>query len=296
MRDEEQENRKGDIETALRAGKLIAAAGERILKLQDADEREHPFAVLPQDMRLESLAPIIAEMDARAANPRHRSGTARHQEVDSFIAHINRSKDEGSAIWADIDATTLTAILDYHEPGADGAPRWGRHRAVYSCPLSQQWKLWMGNNDKAMGQEGFGQFIEDNLRDIVPPDPNNPEDAECPQPAKVLEMARTLVVRTKGEFSRTLNPTTGEGSLVCKTENETSSTKIPKAFLLGIPVFEAGARYRIEARLRFAMRDGRPTFSYSLYQPQVVLRDAFGEVRARVQKETSLPLFVGTPE
>lgn len=231
--------------------------------------------------------------DARAAAPRRREGTATHTEVDSFVAHVNRFKDPHTAIFADVHRVTLTAVLDYHAPDA---PRWGEHRSLYACPLSRQWRLWMAASSKVLSQDAFGELIDANMEDLASPDRTGPLDADFPAPAAVLEMARNLVVRTSGNFSRTINPTTGESSLVNKVENESTSTRIPRAFLLRLPVFEAGALYRVEARVRFAMADGRPTFSFTLHQPEEIVRDAFAEVRAKVLAGTSVPMFAGSPE
>ncbi len=83
---------------------------------------------------------------------------------------------------------------------------------------------------------------------------------------------------------------------MAKVDQEQTSTKLPPVFLIGIPVFEAGARYRLEARLRMQFKEGRPLFSFLLTQVEAVKRDAFDEVRGRVLKETGLPVFAGKPE
>jgi uncharacterized protein YfdQ (DUF2303 family) len=183
-------------------------------------------------------------------------------------------------------------VLDYHKAGAAADPRWGQHRSVYTCPLAEQWKLWNAQSGVKMLQDAFADFLDANMADLASPAPG----ASYPQPADVLTMARNLIIRSKGTFERSTNPTTGEATLVCKNENDASSTKIHRAFLVGIPVFEAGASYSVEALIRMEMSSGRPVFSYTLNQPQLTKRHAFGEVRAAVKEQTELPLFVGSPE
>jgi uncharacterized protein YfdQ (DUF2303 family) len=241
------------------------------------------------------LKGVLDLADERAASPRRRKGEAKFDELDSFIAHVNRFKDLDSAVFADIDDTTMTAVLDYHRAGATADPRWGQHRSIYECPLSVQWQRWTGSNGVQMSQDDFAQFIESNMDDLASPTGNG-GDKDLPMPSEVLTMARNLVIHSKGTFSRSLNPTTGESSLVCKNENDPAvSTRIPRAFLLGIPVFEAGASYRMEARLRLHL-SGRAMFSYLLYRSDEILRDAFGEVRAKVADKTGLPVLAGSPE
>lgn len=71
---------------------------------------------------------------------------------------------------------------------------------------------------------------------------------------------------------------------------------IPFAFLLAIPVFRSGAVYQVPARLRYRVRDAGVTWSFNLYRPERCLDDAFREACERAQKETSLSLFLGSPE
>lgn len=279
----------GNTQAAIQAGQQIADAKSRITEVAGI-----PVVIAPPGTSADLLTAALEAADKRADAPRRRKGTATHSELSSFIAHVNRFKDEDSAIYADVDAVRLTCVFDYHRKGA-GDPRWGEHRSVYACPLSKSWLLWTANDGSKMSQDQFAQFIEDNMQDLASP-VGNGEDKDLPMPSEVLTMARNLVIRSKGEFSRSLNPVTGEHSLVCKNENETTSTKIPRAFLLGIPVFEAGAMYRVEARMRLDMSSGRPVFSYSIYQPEAIKRDAFGEARQMVTEQTALPLFAGNPE
>lgn len=281
----DQEN---NVQAAIDAGRQIGGISERWDEILGI-----PVALVPPSAQLNVLEGVIARADQRAPAPREINGKATHQELESFIAHANRFKTEHSAVFADTSAVKLTAVYDYHKGPA--APAWGRHRSEYTCPLSEQWKTWTTHSGQKLTQEVFAQFIEDHLDDLASP-VGNGEDKDLPMPAEVLTMARNLVIRSKGEFSRTINPTTGEGSLVCRNENETTSTRIPRAFLLGIPVFEAGALYRVEARMRMDMSSGRPIFAYVLYRPEEIKRDAFGEVRKAVIDKTSLPVFAGSPE
>jgi uncharacterized protein YfdQ (DUF2303 family) len=280
-------NADGDTSAAVRAGELIANASERVVEISGI-----PVAITAKDMSVTVLTAALDQAEARKPAPSRRKGTATHLEVESFIEHVNRFKDEGSAIFADTQSVRLNAVFDYHK--AD-APRWGQHRAVYTCPLSRQWQLWIAANEKEMSQDTFADFIDANLKDLASRRGNEISD-DIAQPAAVVEMARNLSVRSNVVFERKVDPTTGASSLVSKDERDASSTKIPRAFLLGIPVFEGGAAYQIEARLRLKMQGGRPTFSFALYQTDVILRDAFGEVRTKVKDATALPVFAGSPE
>ncbi len=287
---------KSDAQAIIDAALMNVSAAERI-----ADVEGIPLAVLPAGTTVLVLDAALKQADDRAEAPRARRGQATLTELPSFIDHVNRFKDADSAIFADVEKVKLTAVFDYHRAGAiaDKGQRWGKHRSLYACPLSPQWQLWVKCNEQPMTQDVFAQLIEENLSDLASPNLEaQPLDSEMPSPAQVLTMVRQLTIRTKGEFTRKVDEVTGEFELVNKLEHDQTSTKIYRAFLLRIPVF-AGADatfYRVEARIRFRMENGRAIFAYSLYRHDLVLQDAFGDVRAAVVKATALPLLAGSPE
>ena len=231
-----------------------------------------------------------------APAPRRRMGTAMHQELESFVEHVKRFASTSSVIWANVETVMLTAVFDYHPPrvqGDDKSPAaWCQHRAVYVCPKAPAWLRWMAANDRWMTQEVFAAFIEDLLDDLT----SGKDGDAYPAPIAVLEMARGLQLHTKGRFSRKLDPRSGDYSIICQQETESSSTEIPRAFLVALPVFVGGELYRIEARVRCRIQDGVPQLSYVLHRAVEVERDAFGDVRAKAAEGTGLPVFAGTPE
>jgi uncharacterized protein YfdQ (DUF2303 family) len=144
-----------------------------------------------------------------------------------------------------------------------------------------------------MTQSAFADWIDQNMEDLTS---ERGKETGFPPPVAVLEMARSLQIHTKGRYERQINPTTGDHSLVCKQESESSSTPIPRAFLLALPVFEGGEFYRVEARIRLQMRDGAPLFTYVLHRRAEIERDAFGSVRKQVALEGKVQVFAGRPE
>lgn len=280
----------GDVQAAVLTAAHAVEAESRMLDPEATGGI--PTLVLQPGLRVESLLPILLQADARASAPRAREGTARHVELDSFVSHVKRFADADSVVWADPAGPSLTAVLDYHRAGSDGSPRWGRHRAVYTCPLSEQWRAWSARDGALFSQDAFADFVEERMRDLAPP----AKESDLAQPAKLLEIGRLLRVHAKSTFEREINPTTGEFSMVSKTEHDKSSTKIPRGFLLQIPIFDAGRPVQIEARLRFKTDGGRPSFSFALVDAQHVLRTGFADVRSAVAEATGLPIFAGSPE
>ena len=302
---------QNQVQSAIEAGARAAGIAERMGTIGTV-----PVSTVPLLVQHD----VINAIDRRAATPRRRVGSARVTDRASFIALVNRIKDEHSAIFANDEDCIVTAVIDYNQGGAesvkavgDGSQgdkaRWGQHRIIYSCPLSDAWKLWGEHNEKWMKQDTFASFIEDNMKDLAGPSASKEGDQELPAPSDVLTMARKLVVNTAGIFSRTVNPVTGEFELISKTEHLTTSTKIHKAFKLGIPVFRGGDHYAVFARIRMNLESGNAKFCYSLYESDVIKRTAFvetceiikgGELGEKLAETnhtgTGLPVFYGAPE
>ena len=283
-----------DVEAAVQAGAKGASIPDRSMYITADSERAEPIPVtlVPDGSKLQLLTDAVKESLRMAPAPRRLRGAAQHQELESFIGHLNRFKDGGSVVWADPVVVRLTAVLNYAR--AD-EPRWGDHRSVYTCPLSREWRIWTAAADRSISQDDLAEFLEQNEADLVGPGDDDILKG-YPQPSYMLQFARFCRINTKSTYERATNPTTGDSVLIAKVEQEQSSTKIPSAFLVGIPVFEAGALYRLEARLRLQLKDGRPWFSFALPLADAVKRDAFNEVRAKVAAETDLPVYAGAPE
>lgn len=283
-----------NIDELLEAGEAAAGIGVRVqwLAHPDDDTIQIPIALEhnsdgSQVLVLESA---IKALDARRGGPPRRVGTTRLTEVDSFTAHVLRwGCVDTTVIYADTAALAFTAVLDEHPAGpTNGDTAWREHRAHYTCPRSPEWKAWTEREGKPMSQGEFGDWIEARLEDLI-------ASKGKPAPTEILMMARQLHIKTKGTIERVIDPVSGDYSMINKSETEPSSTLIHRAFDLAIPVFEGGGRYQLEARVRFAVTEGRPSFAFVLHRRAEIERDAFMEVRGKVVAETKMLLLAGTP-
>ncbi|HET6613627.1 MAG TPA: DUF2303 family protein [Kofleriaceae bacterium] len=281
-----------DVAAAVAVGEQAAEADSRVLNfdIEPSDEEieDIPAVLLSEGQRFEVPTKLIEAIESRRAAPRRRSGIVSIDDLISFEAYLNKYKRAQSSVFASLRRFVLTAVLDYHDPGPTGAG-WGEHRVIYGCPRAPEWELWSRVDGKSLSQTELADLIEERLEDLV-------GKGGFPPPVEVLEMARNLQVHTKGRFERKIDPTTGAYRLVATEDRESTSTAIPRAFLLGLRVFEGGERYQVEARLRLKMREGVPMFSISLHRRTEIERDAFGDVVAHVQTATDLDVFGGMPE
>lgn len=277
-----------DTDSAIAAGEQLADIKSRVMMLADAGDptRSIPIGLVrgkDGSINVEPLTDAMSALDTRASGPRRRSGHLVVTDATSFVAAVNRWGSPATVIYADVEAMKFAAVLDDHP----GSPRpevtqWRDHRVNYACPRSPEWLTWTSIDGKALTQLEFAELIESRLEDLV--------GAEgMPKPTEILQMARNLSVRTKGTYQREFNPTNGDSVLVCKTEQTSDSTPIPRAFSLAIPVFEAGERYQVEARIRFALTDRGPQFVVVLHRRKEIERDAFDGVRTHIAGATEQP-------
>jgi len=262
-----------------------------------ANVNDCPVAIDSQGNVKPILEVVERAKEAMASAPLRRRGTAQFRELAGFLAHVNRFKNEASVIFADIEHVKLTAILNYHPAGAASGPAWGDHRSHYVCPLSNEWRTWTESNSKPMDQATFAQFIEDNLDDIVIPVESA---SEFPTSATVLEVARDLQVKSGLDFRQAINLATGETQMIYDEKHASGGGKgqvtVPRAFLIGIPVFMNGIRYQIEARLRYRIKEGALIWFYRLHRHDRARDDAFADIRNQAEQETSLPVWAGQAE
>ncbi|SMO63909.1 DUF2303 family protein [Paracoccus laeviglucosivorans] len=263
-----------------------------------------------------------------ALKPLQRTGRAVLTDLDSVISWTNRFKGADTVLFGQIlPEPKLTAIIDYHGHGApvtdalsgDPTANYGRHRATYNFPVSEQWKRWNAIDGKALDKDTFGEFLEENFADFLDPTPallgQDTTNAE-PWEIRMIEVAAKLQGRF-GQYAA-LNNLSREfkahevGYIEVKTNRDTGEQKVqfltehrdadgqpltlPNLFMIAIPVFEEGAHYRLAARFRYRKAGSDIKFIVSLHNPDVALRDAAREAMTAAQAATEVPLLMGTPE
>ena len=229
------------------------------------------FRIVPEGYQLEDLE----RFDVRPRQIREKifASTAR-----SFCKYIQEFKTESTVIFANKQKQYFEAHLEYHN-SVDKLPSWNTHKAVYHCPLELRWKTWTANDGKVMSQVDFARFIENNLPDIV-----SPSGSDMLTISKALQAKKSVDFKSdqrlsNGDIQFTYNETTtatsGAGSL-----------EVPEEFTLGIPVYEGGDKYQVQARLRYRINEGKLTMWYELIRPERMLEDAFQHVMDEIQKAT----------
>jgi uncharacterized protein YfdQ (DUF2303 family) len=318
----ETDQMEGAVKTVLElAQKGLLEPKVLDLKAPDPDGpgMEAPVLLLPSmNGQLQSVSAVSIKkfLDEYRDAPERREGQCVVEDIDSFVNHVNRFKDEDSALFGcsgldgkegKLPRPVLLCVLDYHEAGSKSAPRFGKHRSRYNFPLSEQWKVWTEHDGQIMDQRTFAEFMNDHLLDIASPEMAG-ETAKLVADAleityathvRLLELSRGLTIAVNQKVTEQRNLQTGEVVLNF-TEEHADATgqplKIPGGFLLGIPVFRNGDAYQIAVQLRYRKSGGSINWFYELYEPERVFEHAFRGACEIAQKGTSLPLFFGSPE
>ena len=273
----------------------------RLVNLEGPDGRKAKVLVVAGGLKAQSIKPLL---DEYLTAPERRKGTARLHDLVSFIGHTSRFADEHSVIFADPNpkAPSLAAVLDYHQKGHEGAPRFGEHRALYNFPLSEEWLAWTSRHGVRMSQVDFAAFLEDRINDVASP----PEEHELikhggflASPSRLVELARGLEVNVGAAVKNAMNLSSGEAQIQFVTEHRDAQGKplsIPTAFVIGIPVFKNGAPYEVGVRLRYRVKEGSVSWFIELHRADKVFDHAFREACDTAAQSTGLPLYLGSPE
>lgn len=264
----------GDVQSAIAAG---AALGDP-RALPETAGPTGLYTVLPADYKLESLEDFMPR-------PLRVKQEVELHDADSFIAYVQEFGDaEVSRIFFDQEHERFQVIIDYH--AANGQPAWCDHVAGFNMRRSEEFKAWVAQNKKQMGQLEFARFLEDNLTDIVEP-----------EGATLLEIALTFWAKKDIEFSSGVRLQNGQIQFqyneVVRGAAQKGTLEMPEQFVLGIPIHVGGPAYRIPVRFRWRLHEGKAIFWYEIVRPHRYIEDALKEIRERIGRETGLDVLAG---
>lgn len=229
------------------------------------------------------------------ANPRRKLACVRLHDADSFVEYTKRHGSlTDSTIWcvADYKAGKVAFLGIMNDHGEDETKAaWRDHRAHFTPEFSEEWVRWIGQNKKPFTQAEFASFIEDNLKDIAATE-------NSPTGAQMLEMALTFEANQDMRFKSAIRLQNGgvQMSFVQDDDAQTlQKMSVFDRFSLGFPVFWNGDAYRVDARLRYRVRDGKLTFWFELIRQDKVLEAATQTLIAQIREKTGNPFFFGEP-
>lgn len=252
-----------------------------------------PMVLLPEGYTAHNMENLLAA-------PARKKGTVVLNDAESFVAVVNDQKDQNTRLFSTIEPPTFTAVFNHTAAGTG----WGDHRAHYATPLAPEWKAWLGMDGKKTNQVDLAQFIENNLIDVVYIDKDAAGAAAgevgSPDGATLLEVCRTLEAKKKVDFKSAIRLADGSTQFTYDEDVSGSARQgqlaVPEQFSLGIPVFENGAKYRVDVRLRYRIADGgQLTMWLELIRPHKTIEHAVKELRESIAAATALQILNGSP-
>lgn len=243
------------------------------------------FVVVPEGCAIRSLEHLQA-VPARA-----RAKIEAHDPA-TFVAYFNRHKSAAGVIFAAVKGGQIVGVLDHHPPfqGDDDPDQISaghrEHIVTYTAPRSPEWETWTALHGVIVPQAAFAQFLEDNVVDI-----------REPSGADMLEVARRFEAKQKVEFQSAVRLDSGAREFLYQETIDGSAAKgaikVPERFKIGIPVYEGGEPWEVEARLRWRIQNQQLVIGYELYRHAQVQREAFKAITALIQEQTATPVWSG---
>lgn len=250
-----------------------------------------PVAITDKEQRVRVLTEVMEVERKLQPAPARRQGMSWHTELPSFIQHLNRYGSPSCTVWCSTDDTSMLAVYNYNPPGPQlDLAGWHDHYAKFEAKISPELKKWREFDDMPMQTEQFSDFIEEYRHHFAPGTDDSAGALE------MIEVTRNLQIKTKGTFIKRVNPNTGEYHAVASEEQTGEGTRIPQKFALQLRVFEGEHAYRMEALVRFKIRDGIPWFSFILQRVDEIIAKAFEEMTTQVAEETGYDVYMGSPE
>lgn len=269
-----------DNDTLRQAGAMMVAA----TAVQTAGEAS--FLLVPQGFSHHNITEAI---EKASPAPYRKRGTVNLSSIESFNEFVkDQAIEQGSYIYADPEARTLTAVFNDHEYGDRSVDAgWRDFRAVYNAELSREFSTWFSHNKKPMEQEAFAVFLEDNIADVVEPSGDT-----------LLQVALTLQAKTEVNFNSSKRLDNGQVQITY-TENidaraANGTIEIPREFAIGCRLFKNSGGYKIRARLKYRLGGGTVKFWYELDRPENAIEDAFAAYVEKA-KEAGVKVLIGKP-
>ena len=260
-----------DVQSAIEAGKRIGACDPK-------DINGVPVVFVPDDMRVETF-------ESLNDHPQRLIQSVKTDTVDSFVNYFNKFRIDGiSTIFCDTNSGVFLGVIDYHASAV--LPAWCDHTVTLNLKQTREWQSWEKNDGMKMDQVDFAFFLEQNIDEIVSPDP-----------ATMLEIALTLKAKTKTTFESGHRLQNGQIQFQYREEIDGSAgikgnIEIPETMKLGIQIYEGGSAYELEARFRYRIREGKVAMWYDLVRPHKVQRAAVNDVFEQIQQQADAALII----
>lgn len=233
------------------------------------------YTVLPKDYAVQVIEELRPKLERIQAN-------VSLSDTRSFIAYVQKFREDGTLMFAEPQHGTLKAVIDYHT----SSPAWREHSAQLILSHTPEWKAWISKNNRDLTQREFAEFLEDRVLSIVEPDG-----------ALLVEVAKHLEAKRNVKFASgvSLENNAATFSYVEEIEGRgKGNVTVPTRFTLGLSPWRGTDPYQLKARLRYSVSEQGLTFRFVLDDPEKVLEAAFKDILAHIHEETGFDALIGS--
>ena len=290
-----------------------------------------PVLVVPKDVTTRGVADIVDAFEKTQPVPYRRRGTFIAADVASLVKWLSDNEPEGDFGHSPVFASGLETLNgEWRKPlleligiinySSREDAEWHDFKALHSVAVSFPWSDWGKRHvvdpqdpeelDKWFEQAEFAEFINDHIHDVdVPRTGEKPSEAVCrfmeatklkdvATPSQLVDLSRGLKMYVKGDTEVRFDPQSGEGSLQYTEEHKGEGgrpLKIPALFYIRIPVFFGRDPVLIGVRLRYRANGGKVLWSYSLFAPEIIVKEEFEKVISFVRNSGRV-VYLGRPD
>lgn len=249
-----------------------------------------PYALVVRDAdgatRVEIIDP--SQLDHLKPNPRRQTGTVKPGTLAALLDYVEFHEDEhATSLWVAPETGQVVALINDHA-GAEGAPGWGDHRAIFTPRATAEWQRWAKADGQWLNQEQFAELLEDGLTEIADP-----------AGATLLEVASTMTGHTSVQWEAATR--LDNGAIRAKYVEDASAKAgtrgdldIPTSFTLVLAVFHGEAPVQITARLRWRLRAGALTLSFKLDNPHRAVQESVDRIAEQASRRFT-HVYIGQP-
>lgn len=262
------------------AANLIA--GMHLAEPKRVDVEGVPLLVTPRGSQ-------ITRFDDMLDRPKRIKANQDFCEPQSYCGYVNEFNAAKTArIYADYTGKKFWARMDDHQPGM---PSWREHLATLGLLESPEWAEWAGiaarTAKQPIDQQELAEFFEAQIRQIAEPDAG-----DLLTGIRNIQMANnwrcTSVQREGGDISFQMQRESSANTSVGNVAN----AKIPAKLTLMIHPYLCWNPYPLKVALTYRLQDEKIRFTIKLLEATELLDQAFTDIRAMVEKETGLKVFL----
>lgn len=209
---------------------------------------------------------VTVNLEKHQSEPARKRGVVAVFDAASFSRILEDNQDAGDiTVYIDRnpDKPAIVGVMNGH--GAKG-PGWGDFRVSMVFRETPQWAKWRKIDGQMLDQAAFAEFIEDNLSDIA-----DPSGAEVLEIASYLEATRSVDFRSAIRLPSGQVQFRNEEKIEAKVK--AGEIAVPEIIALGIAPIQGLPPFRVEARFRYRIQDGRLKLGVRLQRVEDLMRE-----------------------